>query len=175
MSDSYFVISVHRATKFFCQWKKRRLCAPYRGSSPASLAHRAPHVGHAAIWDGQENERHKRLSFEHTASHCYHQAPLVSKTELQPYAGSYHRCTNLVLHNFITCDPPVHQQPHSGSLTASLHTLIPVSQLSSCPNSPWVISCRTNPRTWAHTWCSTCTRLQTGTCNFAYAPAETCT
>ena len=136
MSDRYFVISVHHTTQFFCKWKKRCLYAPCHGSSPASAARRAPHVGHAAVWDGQENERHKRLSFEHTASHCYRQTLLVSKSEIRPYAGSYHRCTNLALHNFITYDPSVHQRPHLGSVTSSLHTLIPVSQLSGCPNSP---------------------------------------
>lgn len=175
MSDRYFTISVRHTTKFFCKWKKRCLCAPYQGSPLASTAHRAPLVGHTTIWDGQENERHKRLSFEHTDSHCCRQTLLVSKSEIWPYTCSYHRCTNLALHNFITYDPSVHQQPHLESVTRSLHTLIPVSQLSSHPNSPWVISCRTNPRTWAHTWCSTCIRLQAGTCNFAYALAETYT
>ena len=99
-------ISLHQCTtKFFCKWKERCLYAPYRGSSPAPAAGRAPYVGHATIWDGQENERHTRLGFERTASHCYHQALLAATGETRPCAGASHRCTNLALGNFITYDP----------------------------------------------------------------------
>lgn len=150
MSDRYFAISVCHAAKLFCKWKKSCLCAPYQGSSPASTAHRAPHAGHTLLSGmGRKIKRHKHLSFEHRACPCYCQTLFVSKSEIQPCAGSYHRCTNLALHNFITYEPSVHQQPHWGSVTSSLHTLIPVSPLSGCPNSPWVICCRRNPRTRA--------------------------